>query len=189
MTSRYNTREMVMRRDQATGMTQVGWASDLPRGRYEHLALIFESASHSLSDSKSEEYQAWQSALLEASRVNQEILEQQTRANQEKGWLRVPFDLAENPEAMLADSVGSYAASAMQLQYYLTKNQKEAWAVILQGTVVHVRRRFPKKQQDELTDQVWYHKQINEMSQLGGTLFEGELMVCESGLWFRKMDL
>ena len=29
-----------------------------------------------------------------------------------------------------------------------------------------------------------YHKQLYDLKQLGGTLLEGVLMVCESGLWF-----
>jgi len=186
MTSRLNTRNLVMRRDRATGMIQVGWDADLPRGRYEHLAVICNSTSYCLPDRDSNEYQAYQSALHEARQVNQRVLAEQVRRNQAKGWMPVPFDLAENPDTMIADRVGSFADAAMQLQHQLTQKQKVVWAVVQDRLIIHVRSRHSKKQRDDLTKQVWYHNQLNELGQLGGTLFEGELMVFESGLWFRK---
>ena len=184
MTHRLNPRQLVLRRDTATGLTQVGWESDLPLVRFEHLQLIAEPVENILPDSESEYYDAYQAALRYARQANQLMLEQQIRDNQARGWYHVPFKLARDRPAMQADSVGNYAAAAMQLQYQLTHNGKLAWAILRCGELEHVRTRYPKKELDELTYQVWYHKQLYDLKQLGGTLLEGALMVCESGLWF-----
>lgn len=184
MSNNPNTRQLVLRRDTATGLTLVGWDADLPAGRFEHLELICESSKYSLPDSGSEDYDAWQSALYRARQANQHMLEMQISCNQSNGWICVPFELAHNRETMVADHVGNYAAAAMQLHYQLTQNQKQAWVVVRRGRIVHVRARYPKRQLDELTYQVWYHRQLHELNEMEGTLLEGELMICESGLWF-----
>jgi hypothetical protein len=184
MTHKPNPRQLVLRRDTATGLTHVGWETDLPLVRFEHLELIGEPVKSILPDSDSEYYAAYQAALRYARQANHRMLEQQMRDNQSKGWYRVPFALARDSQGMQADSVGNYAAAAMQLQYELTYNCKLAWAILRCGVVEHVRTRYPKKELDELTYQVWYHKQLHDLQQLGGILLEGTLMVCESGLWF-----
>lgn len=184
MAPKPNPRQLVLRRDTATGLTLVGWAADLPVGRFQHLELICESANNILPDSESEYYASYQSALHHASQANQLMLERQARKNQSKGWQRVPFELAHDLQPMKADSVGNYAAAAMQLQYQLTRNCKRAWVIIQRETVMHVRARYPKKELDELTYQVWYHVQLRELNKMGGTLLEGDLIICESGLWF-----
>jgi hypothetical protein len=181
-----NPRQLVLRRDTATGLTLVGWETDLPVGRFEHLELICESAKNILPDSDSEFYDSYQSALQHARQANNLMLETQARHNLSKGWYRVPFDLAPNRQAMQADSVGSYAAAAMQLHYQLTQNRKQAWAILQRGTVTHVRARYPKNELDVLTYQVWYHQQLNQLNKIGGSLVEGYLIICESGLWFDK---
>jgi len=175
---------MVLRRDTATGLTLVGWEADLPVGRFLHLELVFESAKSILPEHGSEDYAAWQSALNQARQANQPILEQQVRHNLAMGWYFVPFELALNHQAIEADSVGNYAAAAMQLHYQLTKNCKHAWVIIQSETIEHVRARYPKKILDELTYQVWYHQQLTQLNKMGGTLLEGRLNICESGLWF-----
>lgn len=186
MSSKANPKQLVLRRDTATGLTLVGWETDLPVGRFEHLELICESSKNILPDSGSEFYDAWQSALQHARQANNLVLGQQVRHNQSKGWYRVPFELAPNRQAMQADSVGNYAAAAMQLHYQLTRNRKQAWVIIQRETVTHVRARYPKIELDVLTYQVWYHKQLHELTEMGGTLLEGQLFVCESGLWFES---
>lgn len=184
MTQKSNPRQLVLRRDTATGLTLVGWATDLPVGRFEHLALIGESTKHILPVRESEYYDAWQSALDQARQANNLMLAQQVRINQSKGWYLVPFELAHNRVAMKADSVGNYAAAAMLLHFQLTQNRKQAWVIVQRGAVMHVRARYPKRELDEFTYQVWYHKQQHELRNLGGSLLEGNLIVCESGLWF-----
>ncbi|MBI1422209.1 MAG: hypothetical protein GC149_02000 [Gammaproteobacteria bacterium] len=101
---RANLRQLVLRRDTATGLTLVGWEEDLPVGRFEHL----------------------------------------------------------------------------------TRNCKRAWVIARQGTITHVRARYPDKTLDELTYQVWYHTQLHQLHLLDGVLLEGNLMICESGLWFAE---
>jgi hypothetical protein len=165
-------------------MTLVGWDVELPLGRFEHLQLICESTKAVLPNSDSEYYDDYLSALEHARQLNHRVVQEQIRQSQSQGWVEVPFTLAHKQEAMRADKVGNYAAAAMQLLYQLTRNQKIAWAVMQHETIVHVRARCPQKQLDELTYQVWYHKQLYELKEIGGVLLEGNLMVCESGLWF-----
>ena len=184
MALKLNPRQLVLRRDTATGLTLVGWAADMPVGRFEHLALIGESARHTAPDPGCDFYADWQAAVRQARQANSTLLEQQVRHNESRGWYQVPFGLVPGLQSAEADSVGNYAAAAMQLQYHLTHNCKQAWAVHQHGAIVHVRARYPKKQLDELTYQVWYHRQLKQLDELDGNLLEGDLKVCESGLWF-----
>lgn len=186
MSQKSNPRQLVLRRDTATGLTHVGWETDLPLVRFEHLALIGELADNVLPDRRSQHHAAYQTALRQARCANRIMLERQTRANQSRGWYHIPFELACDPNAMQADSVGNYASAAMQLQYQLTHNCKHAWVVHADGVITHVQSRYPKTALDELTYQVWYHKQLHDLKCLGGTLMEGTLRVCESGLWFES---
>lgn len=181
-----NPRQLVLRRDTATGLTMVGWETDLPVGRFEHIELICDSLENILPEIGSEYYEAYQSALHQACQENRILLEQQVQQNLSKGWCRVPFELAGNQDVMEADQFGNYAEAAMQLHYKLTQNCKQAWAVIQEGNVVHVRGRYPQKPLDELTYKVWYHRQQHQLGQVEGTLYEGKLVTCESGLWFQK---
>lgn len=184
MSERINPRQLVLRRDTATGLTQVGWESDLPVGRFEHLELICELSENRLPDINSEFYAAYQAALHHSRQANALMLEQQIQDNQAKGWYRVPFDLFRHRQKLTADNVGIYTAAGMQLHYYLTHNAKQAWAVIQAGKVAHIRSRYPAKDLDELSYQVWYHQQCYQLEGLGGTLLQGKLLICESGLWF-----
>ena len=187
MSNQPNPRQLVLRRDTATGMTLVGWEEDLPVGRFEHLELICESAKNILPECDSEDYVSYQSALHHARQANHLILEQQVRDHQSNGYYLVPFELATNQDAMKADGFGNFIAAATQLQYQLTQNRKQAWAVIQRSRVVHARARHPLKELDELTYQVWYHKQRHELNEMDGTLLEGHLIICESGLWFEAI--
>lgn len=178
-----NPRQLVLRRDTATGLTQVGWETDLPVGRFEHLALVCELTDNNLPEISDEYYPAYQSALQRARQANHLMREQQVRHNQAKGWYIVPFDLAHHSQALEADNVGNYAAAAMRLHFQLTQKTKQAWAVIQAGAIMHVRARHPRKELDELSYQVWYHQQCSQLEEIGGTLLEGKLVICESGLW------
>lgn len=184
MSNRPNPRQLVLRRDTATGLTQVGWETDLPVGRFEHLELICELTENRLPDTNSDYYAAYQSALDSAREANTLMLERQVRHNIIKGWYIVPFALAQRRQVLEADSFGNYSAAAMQLHFQLTQNDKQAWAVIQGGEVVHVRARFPAKELDELSYQVWYHQQCHQLENIGDAVLEGNLLICESGLWF-----
>lgn len=182
-----NPRQLVLRRDTATGLTLVGWETDLPLGRFEHIDLIGEFKENILPDISSELYDIYQAALLEARQANLHVLEQQVQHHQSKGWYKVPFELAKKQEPLEADPYGNYAAAAMQLYYQLAENQNRTWAIIREDVIVHVRARYPKKRMDRLTYQVWYHKQQHELKEMGGVLLEGNLFACESGLWFEEI--
>ena len=184
MSTNLNPRQLVLRRDSATGLTQVGWEQDLPIGRFEHLDLICELTENTLPGFDSEFFDTYQSALQQAREANRLMLEQQIRHNMSKGWYRVPFELVHRQETMMADEFGSYASAATQLQYQLTQHRQRSWAVIQQETVLHVRARYPLKELDELRYQVWYHRQLQQLSDFGGTTLEGNLLIYESGLWF-----
>ena len=184
MSNKTNPRQLVLRCDSATGLAQVGWETDLPLGRFEHLELICESHDYTLPDIRSEHHAAYQAALVRARQANSLMLQQQTRHHQASGWYRVPFALAPPQAELQADSVGSYTAAAMQLHFILTQNIKQAWAVIQTEEIVHLRARYPLKELDELSYQVWYHQQCHQLQHMGGSLLEGELRICESGLWF-----
>lgn len=173
-----------MRRDSATGLTQVGWESDLPLGRFVHLELICELTENILPDSSSEFYTAYQAAIQQARQANALMLEQQRQQNQAKGWYLVPFTLAQRQADLESDCFGNYTAAAMRLHFLLTRNIKPAWAVVRAGRIVHLRAREPAKELDELSYQVWYHQQRHQLEQIQGSLLEGELYICESGLWF-----
>jgi len=188
MVQKLNPRQLVLRRDTATGLTLVGWETELPVGRFEHLELVYESPYVRQQENDSAFLEAYQSALRLARRTNRRMLEQQVRLNLARGWYKVPFGLALQQQTMRADSVGNYAPAAMQLHYDLTRNIKQAWVIIRQDKVEHVRARYPRKMLDELTYQVWYHKQKYELQAMGGTLLEGDLIVYESGLWFKTAD-
>ena len=188
MSYKPNPKQLVLRRDTATGMTLVGWEEDLPVGRFEHIELVCESSKSILPECDSENYVAYQSALQNARQANQLLLEQQVRDYLSRGWFLVPFELAQNPEAMKADSFGCFTSAAMQLHYQLTYNRSQAWAMIRQDNIIHIRARYPLKQLDELTYQVWYHKQRHDLNEIDGTLLEGQLIICESGLWFEAKN-
>lgn len=184
MSYKSNPRQLVMRRDTATGMTSVGWDVELPLGRFAHLELICETEQNLLPQPESQAYPSYQAALDEARRANQLCLQRQTQQNQRKGWYQIPFALADEQQVMQADRFGNFFAAAMQLHYQLTQNRRQAWMVIQHNTPICVRARYPRRELDELTYQVWYHKQLHELNALPGTLLEGELIACESGLWF-----
>ncbi len=184
MSNRPNPRQLVLRRDTATGLTQVGWETDLPVGRFLHIALICELAENILPETGSEFFAAYQTALHQAREANYLMLQQQIQHNQARGWHRVPIELASHHEVLKPDSIGNYAAAAMQLHFHLTHNTKQAWAVLRNEVIVHVRASQPRKELDELTYQVWYQQQRTQLQEIGGTLLAGNLIICESGLWF-----
>ena len=184
MSNRANPRQLVLRRDTATGLTLVGWETDLPMGRFEHLELICELNDAILPDLGDECYAAYQAALQCARQANSIMLAQQIRHNKAKGWYPIPFELAASPLASEADSLGHFTTAAMQLHFQLTRNFKQVWVVVKGEEIIHVRSQRPARELDELSYQVWYHHQFHQLKRMGGTVLEGNLIICESGLWF-----
>jgi hypothetical protein len=184
MSSKHHPRQLVLRRDTATGLTHVGWETDMPVGRFEHLVLICESEVLCMPEPHSEHYGVYCMALQRARALNAELLDEQIHQYLAKGWQRVPFELATDPQVMRPDDVGNYTSAAMQLHYQLTHNRRQAWAVTAEQGIVHIRPRNPSRQLDTLTYQVWYHRQLQELQSIGGRIEAGILLVAESGLWF-----
>lgn len=184
MAHRLNPRQLVLRRDTATGLTQVGWESDLPIGRFEHLELVCELDDIHLPDAGSKHYHEYQAACRRALQANIELLDLQSRSNEAKGWLLIPFELVDDEMRLRADAFGNCFAAAMQLMFYLTANIKDVWAVIQKNQVTHIRPRQPRKALDELSYQVWRHQQQHQLAQYQGEISKGRLVVQESGLWF-----
>lgn len=178
-----NPWQLVLRRDMATGLMLVGWSDDLPLGRFEHLSLICETVSAVLPAKDSEQYIFYQAAMETARNSNFKVIEQQSEDNRQRGWYEVPFALIDNISGMPPDDIGSYAAAAIKLQYQLAGHCRQVWATALEGKIIHVRARYPKKELDALTAQVWYFRQLDELQAFSGQLLEGTLVACESGLW------
>lgn len=122
------------------GLTLVGRAADLLIGRFEHLKPVCYSAKNILPACDSEDYASYQSVLQNAHQANCLILEQQVRDHQAKGWALVPFELTVTRKA---DSFGNLTTTVMQLYFQLTRNCKQAWPVVQQDCIVHVRARYP----------------------------------------------
>lgn len=189
MANQSNPQQLVLRRDTATGMSQVGWAADLPTGRFEHLALVCEVNDHCLPVVGSDQYAAYLAACEKARAANALLLQRQVEANTARGWRRVPFHLVPASTRLAADDFGNFAAAATHLLFLLTHNHRQAWAVCQQGSIVHVRTRKPPRAMEELAYQVWYHTQITELAALGELTLSGSLLVAESGLWFCEQAL
>jgi hypothetical protein len=182
-----NPRQIVLRRDTATGLTRVGWETDLPIGRFEHIELICEQHDNHLPlPHDSENYSLWQQAISRAREANTLFIQQQIQQLNSKGWWPIPFELSSHRGSLSADEFGNYSAAAMQLLFELTRNVRDAWAVIVDAHIVHVRSRQPLKTLDVLPYQVWYHQQQSQLASYGGHIIEGQLQTCESGLWLAR---
>lgn len=180
-----NPRQLVLRRDTATGMAQVGWETDLPIGRFQHLELICEPEDSLLPRLESKHYAAYQAACMHAREANTLLLQQQRQQRLVQGYLYVPFELSPDSSALCADQFGNYQNAAMKLLFQLTRNNRQVWVVVYGKTIVHVRPREPNKELDTLAYQVWLHQQLHQLEQIQGQRQEGSLFICESGLWFK----
>jgi len=98
-------------------MAQVGWADDLPMGRFEHIRLICETGDHALPNADNPHFPAYHLACQAAREANAELIQQQIRRNLDQGWVLVPFGLAPGETRLAADEFGNYAAAASQLLF------------------------------------------------------------------------
>lgn len=185
MALKRNPRQRVLRRDTATGMTLAGWDDDLPIGRFEHLALIDEVAIGDVpAPALAQDHSPFACAVQRAREANAQRIVELQAEHAARGHRRVPFTLGHPDVNPCADEFGRYSDAAMQLGYALSGHQKQVWVVEQQQQLVHVRARFPQKRLDELTLQVWYYQQLHQLQQFKGQILEGQLLVCDSGLWF-----
>lgn len=152
-------------------------------GRYQHIALVYESPDCYPITPAHHAYPRYQSACAQARKINQELIAQQIHANLEKGWFRIPLDLKPGLIHREADEFGCFRQAAMQAVHQLSANQLDVWAVVDGSSVKEVRPSQPHKAMQELEYQVWKHHHRYQLQQLGGTLLSGRLVIEESGLW------
>ena len=173
-----------MRVDSATGFARVGWAADLPVGRFIHIELVGESNCCGPISAASPLYQAFHQACRRAMEINQPLVAAQKRNLQAKGCLLVPLDLNDTNALTDPDDFGSFHEAAMGALFRLTANACSVWAVVNDQTVTQLHACRPPKTMQELEYQVWKQYVLNQLKQYPGEITTGRLVVQESGLWF-----
>ena len=184
MQSHLNSQQLVLRLDSATGFAKVGWAADLPIGRFIHVELIGETDSCGPISKANPLYKAFYQACGRAREINQPLILAQQQSLQAKGCLSVPLDLNDDNIATGPDQFGDFREAAMAALFRLTANFTSVWAVVAEHTVSHVQSCRPPKKMEELQYQVWKHHTLNQMANYPGEIIAGKLIVQESGLWF-----
>ncbi len=179
-----NPHQLVIRCDTANGYYKVGWSSELPLGRFQHIELVTESETLSVLNSKNPLYPVYVAACSRVSDLNASLINTEKADKNALGWLSVCLDLNENSIEVLPDEFGCFNALALKTRYRLSKNSSEVWAVIHDRTVLQVESRYPRKKLAELQYQIWKHHQLEKLSQFGGEIAQGKLSVSFSGLWF-----
>lgn len=182
-----NSQQLVMRRDTDCDMVRVGWAVDLPLGRFEHMELLAESAQCLILNQENPLFPIYHSACEKARKLNTLYLQQQAERLRHDGWLPIDSrNLQPTPsiDSNHSDEVGSFRTVAMQLLYSLTGNYPWVWCVTQDNTIVRVQSRKAPKPMEELEQQVWKHHTLNRLNKMQGETISGRLVVDESGLWF-----
>jgi len=185
--SRGNAQQLVLRRDSSDSLIKVGWATEMPLGRFEHLALIAECTNCEPLHTEHPLFPAYQSACRQARESNQRVLQQQQQQLHQSGWQRLDAAyLTQLPiaESDVCDDFGSLREHAMKLLFLLTANYPFVWCVEQDSHIVYVQsKKVPAKLQ-ELEAQVWTHHRLSLLQQMPGHVSDGRLVVKESGLWF-----
>jgi hypothetical protein len=188
MQTRVNPHQLVLRLDSATGLAKVGWAADLPIGRFVHVELIAETPECGPIFSDSPLFERFTCACRRAREINQPLISAEKHDLLAKGYLPVPMNLNE-PDAMIqADEFGSFHKAAMDAFFRLTANFALVWAVVKQQSVVQLHSCRPPREMEELEYQVWKRFVLNQLKQYAGDITVGKLIVRESGLWFRPTE-
>lgn len=187
--SRVNPQQLVLRFDSATGFAKVGWAADLPVGRFVHIDIIGEAQNceafiHGDLPRGHPLYEAFRRACRRAREINKPLIAQQQEIYISKGFYPVPLDLKDPNATTVPDVFGIYQEAAMRALFRLTANFAMAWAVIDRQIISFLCSCRPPKPMQELEFQVWKHHTLSHLSQLPGEIMAGELIVQESGLWF-----
>lgn len=184
MVASTNANQLVLRLDSATGFATVGWATELPPGRFIHLELIGEAEDCTPIDNGNPMFQLYQRACQRASEINRALIHKQQQHYLAKGYLQVPLELHSRNSGSSADEFGCYRAAAMQSLFRLTGNITAVWVVIQASAIVRLCSRQPPKQMETLEFQVWKHHILKQLAQTPGDIKTGNLLVQESGLWF-----
>lgn len=174
---------LVLRRDTATGLSKVGWAADMPLGRFEHIQSVCEVQDFPDTPSHPQ-HQDYVAACRRARQLNAPLIEHKRRCLQESGCIPVPLDLDERNRRIEADAFGSYQYLAQQARYRLSANANEVWAVVAANRVIRVHSCNPPRRMEALEYQVWKNHCLAGLMALEGAVYRGRLRVCESGLWF-----
>jgi hypothetical protein len=184
MQTRVNPHQLVLRLDSATGFARVGWAADLPIGRFRHVELIAETPQCGPISHSNPLFAVFSRACQRAVEMNQPLITAQKKRLLRQGYLPVPLDLNASDAPSGPDAFGSYHEAAMGALFRLTANVASAWAVVHQGCVTKLRACRPPREMEELEYQVWKHHIFNQLGQYPGKIITGKLIVRESGLWF-----
>jgi hypothetical protein len=184
MQTHLNSQQLVLRLDSATGFAKVGWAVDLPIGRFIHVELIGEAPSCGQISQNSPLFEEFHQACKHARKMNQPLIAAQQRSLQAKGCLAVPLDLNDDKAVTEPDEFGNFHEAAMAAMFRLSANFTSVWAVVNEQTISQLHSCRPPKTMEELEYQVWKHYILNQLAQFPGQITAGKLIVQESGLWF-----
>jgi len=182
-----NPQQLVMRRDSSDAMVKVGWAVEMPLGRFEHLQLLAECDHCEPMHPQHQLFDIYRRACQHARRSNIAMLERQRQQLTDSGWLpiiRQRLPQLQDLSCQQEDEFGSLRLAAMQTLFQLSANHPFVWCVLDNGCIVFVQSSLPPKSMDELESQVWKHHCLSRMQQMPGQLLSGKLVVKESGLWF-----
>ena len=184
MRTHVNPQQLVLRLDSATGFAKVGWAVELPLGRFIHIDLIAETPYCGPITHDSPIFADFQNACQRAREVNQPLIAAQNQDLAAKGCIPVPLDLHHSGADTAPDAFGNYHEAAMRAMFHLTANFATVWAVVNRHRIVQLRSCRPPKPMEELEYQVWKHYVLNQLAHTPGETSTGKLIVRESGLWF-----
>lgn len=174
----------MLRLDSATEFAVVGWAADLPPGRFIHIDTLCETDDCEPLSKQNPCFKQYTTACRRAQQINLPLLQKQEEIFLANGCLPVPMNLHDQNANVSPDDFGCYHVAAMQTMFKLTANIPSVWAVINTNTITHIQADQPPKSMEELEYQVWKHHCLNQLSQYPGEIHSGKLMVQESGLWF-----
>ena len=179
-----NSHQLVIRCDTANGYYKVGWAAELPLGRFKHIELLVETDNLSVLNSNNPQHVIYKKACDRVSELNLSLIIKEHEEKQALGWRDVALNLNDNTVQVLPDEFGCFNILATKTRYRLSKNSSQVWAVILSSEVVQIKARYPTRRMAELEYQIWKNHRLDKLSQYGGEIFQGALVVCCSGLWF-----
>jgi len=179
-----NSYQLVIRCDTTNGYYKVGWTSELPLGRFEHIELLVETKNPITLNSKNPHFSIFAEACKRVSTLNKVLLTTEQERHESQGWRNVPLNLNDSTVQIKPDEFGCYNNLATKTRYRLSMNSSDVWAVIKNSEVIQVIARYPKNKIPELKYQIWKHTELDKLHQLGGDVVQGRLAVCNSGLWF-----
>lgn len=185
-----NLQQLVLRRDTVDHLTKVGWAIDMPLGRFEHIALLAESETCPMLQALPDEHPLspiYHEACRRAQHINRQCITQQQLELVQTGWKLIQGCYLPQLKGVnfdQADEFGSLRYAAMKMLYQLTANHPWVWCIEHDNHIVQVQSKQVPKKMEELESQIWLHHTISQLEKMPGRLLDGKLVVKESGLWF-----